>query len=425
MLLRSTLTQCVRVRAPVARGLHASAWWPDLKAPAKKAQPSVSTDPYEDGQNVLMALNTAAVQLRDAGNLEQSQSLFQQLVDGRRESNGDRHPLTLYALGSLASVCRLRGDLPTAARLAREAASSAKEVLGDIHTDTLGLLTNLSAVLKDQGQLTEAEELGRNTLGRYRERLPEGCPDTLIALSNLAQVLLMQGKHAEAEPLLREDLRLSRRMLGREHPDTLVSLGNLGQLLFERGQRDEARKMLREQLSSSRRVLGDSHPHTLTSLSNLAYLLHSSGAPASCSSGSPCRMRVGSVGAGGLNLNRPPPLACAQVTMSRLSPCCARRSRPRPSRSARATPRLAPQWCAARRPLTSQAAANRTNLPPSPPPAVRGAAPAGTGAREARPLWRGSAAIPRAPRADPPAYRAAQQASRRRGGRRHWRRGER
>ena len=52
-------------------------------------------------EQMLLRLNAAAVQHHDSGQLGQAQALFQQLVDGRREHNGEAHPLTIYALGWL------------------------------------------------------------------------------------------------------------------------------------------------------------------------------------------------------------------------------------------------------------------------------------------------------------------------------------
>ena len=150
-------------------------------------------------------INSIAIHLRDSGQLEQSHSLFQQLVDSRREANGATHPLTLYAIGSLSSVSQMRGHLIEAEALAREAVDGAREMLGGKHPDTLGMLTNLSNVLKDQGKLCEAEPLAREAVEGCRDMMGSSHPDTLISLSNLTQVLLARGKLEEAERLAREE----------------------------------------------------------------------------------------------------------------------------------------------------------------------------------------------------------------------------
>ena len=105
-----------------SRSMHSGQWWPALHV-ARKCAPRLDEPAnlfrneafltakieaafkkegffkldeeqrqFEEGQEMLTSLNSIAVAQRDAGNLTQSQSLFQQLVDGRRKNNGDRRP---------------------------------------------------------------------------------------------------------------------------------------------------------------------------------------------------------------------------------------------------------------------------------------------------------------------------------------------
>jgi tetratricopeptide (TPR) repeat protein len=136
---------------------------------------------------MLKTLSNMAISMRDRGQLEQSQSLFRQVVDGRREANGPSHPETLYAIGCLAALSKMRGHYSEAEDLARQALDGARQLLGDYHPDTLELQTGLADVLKDRGKLAEAEKVAREAVERSQCSLGTGHPDTLLPLSNLGQ----------------------------------------------------------------------------------------------------------------------------------------------------------------------------------------------------------------------------------------------
>ena len=158
-----------------------------LKAASRRASVASCYRLLSTAPCMLESLSNIAVDLRDAGKLEQSHSLFQQLVAERRQQNGSKHVLTIHAIGSLSSIANLRGHLDEAESLAREAVAGARKMLGGSHPDTLGLLTNLSNVLKDQGKLSEAEPLAREAVDGCRDMLGSSHPDTLISLANLTQ----------------------------------------------------------------------------------------------------------------------------------------------------------------------------------------------------------------------------------------------
>ena len=70
--------------------------------------------------------------------------LYEHLVSAQRQRHGDRHPLTLRAIGGLATVAADRGEFAMAEGLAREAVAGTKETLGDFHPDSVRWLLDLS-----------------------------------------------------------------------------------------------------------------------------------------------------------------------------------------------------------------------------------------------------------------------------------------
>ena len=172
-------------------------------------------------------LSMVAAKSHEAGNLEQSQQLYEHLINARRMRNGDRHPLTVRhyltswsfaastftlaaawsvltapyrfalqvcAIGSLSVVAKELGDYRAAEELAREAMATTTSMLGAMHPDSLLQQLNLSAVLTRCDKLDEAEAMARSAVDGYRSMFGEGHADLAHAESNLGQVLLARAK---------------------------------------------------------------------------------------------------------------------------------------------------------------------------------------------------------------------------------------
>lgn len=154
----------------------------------------------------LTAFNVASLQGNDL-------SLYKEIVEIRRASNGPRHPKTLNALSLVAQLMQDHGELEEAEPLAREAEASWRAVLGPFHEDTLVATSNLAQLLTARGKYDEAEPIARRAVDVAKSVMGKDARDTLVALSNLAQTLAAQGKFEEAEPLMRQDLAKSLSLL--------------------------------------------------------------------------------------------------------------------------------------------------------------------------------------------------------------------
>jgi hypothetical protein len=124
------------------------------------------------------------------GELDASSELYEHLVDARRQRHGDRHPLTVHAIGALSTVAAQRGDYSVAEDLAREAAAASQETLGAMHPDSLRQLSHLAAALTAQSsKLDEAETTARVVFDGYRVVFGEAHADTAQAARNLNEVV--------------------------------------------------------------------------------------------------------------------------------------------------------------------------------------------------------------------------------------------
>ena len=94
------------------------------------------------------------------------------MVEGRRETLGDRHSETLISIHSLGALLHDKGDLAAAESLLREALEGWRETLGNRHRKTINSISNLGKLLYAKEDLAAAEPLLREALeGRHATRL--------------------------------------------------------------------------------------------------------------------------------------------------------------------------------------------------------------------------------------------------------------
>ena len=97
------------------------------------------------------------------GDLAAAEPLLREVLEGRRDTLGNRHPNTLTSISNLCNLLKIKGDLAAAELLHREALEARRETLGDRHPDTRSapLKTSLVILLKViQGRIAAAEPKG-------------------------------------------------------------------------------------------------------------------------------------------------------------------------------------------------------------------------------------------------------------------------
>src|ERR1700678_1176668 len=116
------------------------------------------------------------------------------------------------------------GDWNNAEKLFVQVMDMRKKLLGVEHPDTLKSMANLAITYQNQGRWNEAEQLmSRKLLGAEH-------PDTLTSMANLAVTYQNQGRWNEAEQLNVQVMDMMKKLLGAEHPDTLTSMANLAKI---------------------------------------------------------------------------------------------------------------------------------------------------------------------------------------------------
>ena len=159
-----------------------------------------------------LKLEASAEQAWEAGRVDEAESLYRNLLSGRRTTLGEQHEV--------------------------------------------------------RGASTPLHGLPRPSMPFHALRHPSSRQDTIVAMDALGAVLYMKSDVGGAQELLLEALKARRETLGNDHPDTVASLANSGMMLKENGKLDEAEPLLREALEHMEafRAGGDSDPKLLTEL---------------------------------------------------------------------------------------------------------------------------------------------------------------
>jgi hypothetical protein len=86
-----------------------------------------------------------------------------------------------------------RGDLVASRAVQEEVLTGRQQLFGERHPDTLTSMNNLAATLGTLGDLVGARALQERVLAVRREVLGERHPDTLTSMNNLANTLQVLG----------------------------------------------------------------------------------------------------------------------------------------------------------------------------------------------------------------------------------------
>ena len=219
-------------------------------------------------------INNLGMLLQDMGQLEEARPLYEEALQVRRETLGERHPGTLVLINNMGVLLKEMGKLEEAKPLYEEALQGCRETLGDRHRNTLASISNMGGLLKAMGKLEEARLLLEEAMQGCRAALGDRQPHTLTSINNMGYLLQDMGKLEEARLLLEEAVQASRETLGDRHPHTLISISNLADLLRTTGSLAEAELVLENTVVVVQEVLGNDHATTLKITAIAARLQH-------------------------------------------------------------------------------------------------------------------------------------------------------
>ena len=108
------------------------------------------------------------------GKLEEAMPLLKEALQGRRETQGDRHPDTLASISSMAhQLSREEGKLDEAVSYLEEAVKGYKETLGSNHPRTRSVVNGLTKLMQRRLVRDLAEHMPKPRSALATHRLQE------------------------------------------------------------------------------------------------------------------------------------------------------------------------------------------------------------------------------------------------------------
>ncbi len=217
--------------------------------------------------NLLQTRLNEAFSLLSQGKPAEAERIYQALLTPELSGGG-----RFLVLDGLARCLHLQGKLEESDTLFEESLNGLEKLFGPDHPHVAGALQNLARIRSERGLLDEAARLGERALQSLQARLP---PDDLRiadALLNLSSHQYAAKKYDLAETNLKAAMRLWEDKEGRRCFGVSTCLNNLGRICEERGESGQGVTYHQEASGIRKEILGD-HPETAFSLGNFGAAL--------------------------------------------------------------------------------------------------------------------------------------------------------
>jgi serine/threonine protein kinase len=198
-----------------------------------------------------------------SGELEKAETLFQQIIKEKEETNHIYTDLYPWVKRRAAGIYRMKAQYAESERILLE-------MMDPQFRNGKGLPSNpnymatcmceLAETYRGQGRYKEAEQMYIKI-----KEMGEQVPSRF-----LVRLYLSMGRYAQAEELLRAEIeRIPRELPGKDHVSLIAAKNDLAMLLTKQERYEEAEKYFLEAVEGRRLKLGEKHPHTIESTNNL------------------------------------------------------------------------------------------------------------------------------------------------------------
>ena len=229
----------------------------EIKTMSREALETVRRAGVEDTGVGLLSLEVSARVMMRQGRFEQAESLFDEVVQRRRELYGDEDRGLAATLHNLSLARQRLGDLDGAAAASRAALDLLDRTLSEEHPSRLQVMQRLAGVCSEQGQFDEAETLLREVVRLRRRSLGEN--HWLVGsslLGGIGHFLIERRQWNEAEREIRAGVEVYEIALGTDHNWTAAARGKLAACLYALGRTAEAKELAELSLSWLGRIDG-------------------------------------------------------------------------------------------------------------------------------------------------------------------------
>jgi tetratricopeptide (TPR) repeat protein len=242
-----------------------------------------------------LVLNNLALNLAQAGNLSEAETLYRQSVDEQRTSSSHDDFLLSQSIGSLGGVLLRENKLDAAEPLLREALTIRRQSLPSDDPRIATSMNNLAVLLQVQGKLDEAETLLTEALGIQQRaaETPRLCSKpssaqnavtiTCSALlsesqrsidSSPSQTAFLYSASNSQSTFVSEKSIVGLSSLAQQRPGIASTMCNLAMLYVARGGGlRNAESLARKAIEAEKQTLPLEHPDLATSYEALGTVL--------------------------------------------------------------------------------------------------------------------------------------------------------
>ncbi len=246
----------------------------DLAVPhARRVVALLAASRPDDDRDLLDARHSLASFLHGAGELDEAESVYREVLSRCKARLGVEHPLTLTVANNLGILCLARGKLTEAYEALTQILSIRKKLLGPDDPQSISAMNNVIFAMQHLGRYAEAEQLCHEAIDASTRRFGADAAETWNSRLNLAGVLHAKGHFREAIAIYRQHLDHVRARFGDDENAVIGSVQQLGESLVAAGDLVEAEPLVRQAYQNHLKRLGASHFQTLSSGQELTLLL--------------------------------------------------------------------------------------------------------------------------------------------------------
>lgn len=213
------------------------------------------------------------------GEIDESLTLYEQVLQAMRISPGDDHPDTVLLKGDLGRAYSKAGRFEDALAIVQEAVAALPGTFAPSHPLSLRTKASLGVAYRELNRLPEAEVILKEVVALHDDVSGDGSFMSAMYRQELADVYSRQQRYEDAEALYAKIVVVLETTRGPLHPQTSIHRVRLADTLFRMGRIDEAEVILIPTTESLARTLGRQDPNTRRAQGVLASLYRKSQRP--------------------------------------------------------------------------------------------------------------------------------------------------
>lgn len=231
---------------------------------------AAETKEQAESRELATVLKSAAIFLRESGQYEQAEPLFQRALRIWEQALGPEDLVIAFLLSDLADLYNRQGEYEQAELLAQRTLHILEQAGKSEHFQVVRPLTHLARTYELQGKYEQAEMLNQRALRILEQVGKSEHPRAVFPLRQLAHIYELQGKYEQAEAFYQQALQVEQQKLEPEPARVRSLLRALAQLYWRQGRYAEAEPLYQPLLHASEQQLAV-HPNEVESYLDRGY----------------------------------------------------------------------------------------------------------------------------------------------------------